>query len=75
MIGNIWEWVNDSYDSEYYSVSPSVDPKGPELSKRKVMRGGSHHCTPERVRVAIRGTNVKHKSLSILGFRLAADKK
>ncbi len=75
MIGNVWEWVNDSYDFEYYSVSPMVDPKGPELSARKVMRGGSYHCTPERVRVAIRGTYVEHRSLSVLGFRLAADKK
>jgi len=75
MIGNLWEWVNDSYDSGYYRISPSVDPLGGELSVRKTMRGGSYHCTPERVRVGIRGSNVEHRSLSTLGFRLAADKK
>ncbi len=75
MIGNVWEWVNDSYDAEYYSKSPDVDPKGPKPSFRKVMRGGSYHCTPERVRVAIRGSYVQHRSLSVLGFRLAADRK
>ena len=75
MVGNLWEWVADSYDSEYYSVSPSMDPKGPALSQRKVMRGGSYHCTPERVRVGIRGSYVEYRSLSTLGFRLAAEKK
>ena len=75
MIGNLWEWVEDSYDPAYYSASPSVDPKGAELSVRKSMRGGSYHCTTERVRVGIRGTNVEFRSMSVLGFRLAADKK
>jgi len=75
MIGNLWEWVDDSYDATYYKTSPTEDPSGAKLSTRKSMRGGSYHCTPERVRVAIRGSNIQHKSLSVLGFRLAADKK
>lgn len=75
MIGNLWEWVADTFDREYYKVSPEVDPKGPPTSIRKVMRGGSYHCTPERVRVGIRGSYVDFRSLSVLGFRLAADKK
>ena len=75
MLGNLWEWVEDSYDADYYARSPSTDPTGPAEHVRKVMRGGSYHCTPERVRVAIRGSYIKDKSLSILGFRLAADKK
>jgi len=75
MIGNMWEWVDDSFDANYYKNSPTIDPSGAELSTRKSMRGGSYHCTPERVRVAIRGSNIQHKSMSVLGFRLAADKK
>lgn len=75
MIGNVWEWVADSFSRDYYSVSPGLDPPGPELSSRKVMRGGSYHCTPERARVGIRGTYVKSRSLSVLGFRLAAQKR
>ena len=75
MIGNLWEWVDDSYDPDYYSVSPSVDPPGAEPSARKSMRGGSYHCTPERVRVGVRGSYVEYRSLSTLGFRLAAEKK
>ncbi|MCK4707048.1 MAG: formylglycine-generating enzyme family protein [Gammaproteobacteria bacterium] len=75
MVGNLWEWVDDSYDPGYYSVSPSIDPPGAEASTRKSMRGGSYHCTPERVRVGVRGSYVEHRSLSTLGFRLAAEKK
>lgn len=75
MLGNLWEWVEDSYHAQYYSQSPSIDPTGPALAQRKVMRGGSYHCTPERIRVGIRGSYVDYLSLSILGFRLAAEKK
>ncbi len=75
MIGNLWEWVEDSFDAEYYKISASKDPMGGELSSRKSMRGGSYHCTPERVRAGIRGSYVEHRSLSVLGFRLVAEKK
>jgi len=30
MQGNVWEFVNDWYDQDYYSVSPSDNPKGPD---------------------------------------------
>jgi formylglycine-generating enzyme required for sulfatase activity len=74
-IGNVWEWVSDSFAVDYYKVSPEVDPSGPPLSSRKVMRGGSYHCTPERVRVAIRGSNMRNNGSPVLGFRLAAELK
>ncbi len=75
MIGNVWEWVADTFDRDYYKISPKMDPKGPATGMRKVMRGGSYHCSPERVRVGIRGSYVDFRSLSVLGFRLAAEKK
>ena len=28
MLGNVWEWVNDWYDENYYQNSPSQDPGG-----------------------------------------------
>jgi len=41
MHGNVKEWVEDIYDHDYYSISPSVDPTGPETGFQRVMRGGS----------------------------------
>ncbi|HNT28342.1 MAG TPA: SUMF1/EgtB/PvdO family nonheme iron enzyme, partial [bacterium] len=41
MIGNVWEWVNDWYSSDYYASSPTNDPSGPEIGDGRVLRGGS----------------------------------
>jgi formylglycine-generating enzyme required for sulfatase activity len=40
MSGNVWEWVNDWYDANYYSVSPYSNPQGPETGTYRVLRGG-----------------------------------
>ena len=41
MYGNVAEWCNDFYDAQYYNYSPAKDPKGPEKSTKRVLRGGS----------------------------------
>jgi formylglycine-generating enzyme required for sulfatase activity len=43
MAGNVWEWTNDNYGDNYYSVSPNQNPKGPSGGRFKVIRGGSWH--------------------------------
>jgi Tol biopolymer transport system component/formylglycine-generating enzyme required for sulfatase activity/DNA-directed RNA polymerase subunit RPC12/RpoP len=41
MHGNVWERCSDRYDKDYYSNSPSVDPKGPSSGSYRSLRGGS----------------------------------
>lgn len=41
MSGNVYEWCNDWYASDYYKNSPSNNPQGPSSGSDRVLRGGS----------------------------------
>lgn len=41
ILGNVWEWVHDWYNQNYYQHSPSQDPTGPASGRFRVLRGGS----------------------------------
>ena len=57
-LGNVWEWVNDWFDENYYQHSPSEDPSGPTSGQERVLRGGSWDFGPRYVRVSDRGRYV-----------------
>lgn len=43
MGGNVWEWVFDRYQHDYYKKCSSMNPGGPEEGSNRVIRGGSWH--------------------------------
>jgi len=58
MVGNVWEWVEDYYDGNYYAESPAVNPTGPEtpsLNHLRVIRGGSFQDDLTSLRIPNRG--------------------
>jgi serine/threonine-protein kinase len=68
-LGNVWEWVNDWYDQNYYRHSPSQDPTGPVSGRFRVQRGGSWYFTPRVVRVSDRYWVVPSLKPNDVGFR------
>jgi formylglycine-generating enzyme required for sulfatase activity len=69
MSGNVWEWVNDWYSSNYYSVSPSVNPQGSASGAVRVLRGGSWLNDDLSVRSAVRNYDYPVGWLNFVGFR------
>ena len=64
--------VNDWYSSDYYELSPEINPTGPQNGVQKSSRGGSHGTSPNYLRTAVRGyiMPIYSNALSI-GFRCA----
>jgi len=53
-LGNVWEWVNDWFDANYYQDGPSEDPPGPGAGKYRVLRGGSWFNPERYIRASVR---------------------
>lgn len=75
MVGNVAEWVADWFDTDYYTVSPRENPKGPKNSGmgKKSWRGASWFAGEDQVRCAFREYDDIVASGQILGFRCAKD--
>ncbi|MBI2371094.1 MAG: SUMF1/EgtB/PvdO family nonheme iron enzyme [Deltaproteobacteria bacterium] len=71
LAGNVWEWVADCYDKDYYQRAPDLNPPGPPTGQSKVRRGGSWSINPIHLRTARRSYSTPDSRSSYLGFRCA----
>ncbi len=71
MSGNVWEFVWDRYDIEYYGNSPKDNPKGPLGGDNRVIRGGSWYWDALSLRTTYRYGIEPTDSFKGLGFRIA----
>ena len=72
MAGNVYEWVNDWYNSSYYSSSPTTNPQGPATGSYKVLRGGGWASYWYYLRVAGRYGSGPTSPSGAIGFRCAS---
>jgi formylglycine-generating enzyme required for sulfatase activity len=73
MTGNIEEWCWDWYDSNYYSISPTSNPKGPSTGLYRIYRGGDFlYTNSNNGGVSIRTDNFDYpfNNNNYVGFRV-----
>ncbi len=74
MLGNVYEWCQDWNSTDYYSVSPGVDPTGPSSGGYKTLRGGAWGTSREGVRVSDRADSTPGYRWDPYGFRCVREK-
>ncbi len=70
MSGNVMEWCWDSFNSAYYSFSPSDNPTGFVPCEVRAVRGGIWDNIASWCRVSCRMQGTMHNTLKNLGFRV-----
>lgn len=71
--GNVWEWVLDYYSPTYYRLSAEKNPRGPQYTTTRVIKGGGWNNQSLGVRVVQRIGQIPEMGFDTLGFRCAVD--
>lgn len=71
MAGNVFEWVSDWYDKNYYKWNIKSNPRGLPSGQERGVRGGSWFDIPSRLRTSYRSSAAPTIHNEFIGFRCA----
>lgn len=74
MLGNAWEWTEDSYRNDAYARHVLYNPKLEEAGAPRVIRGGSFRTEFAQTRCAMRGRYDPAETLDAIGMRLVRER-
>jgi formylglycine-generating enzyme required for sulfatase activity len=69
--GNVYEWCQDWYQKDFYTISPPQNPMGPNTGIYRVYRGGSWYSKAIHAEVTYRDYDTPDNRDEDLGFRVA----
>jgi sulfatase modifying factor 1 len=72
VVGNVWEWCRDAFDSSFYARASSHEPQlAPHANSRRVFRGGCFRDMAPSGRSALRRNATTGHKGDYLGVRPA----